>query len=294
VAISSAAADARLRLLPGRLPPLRSDRDSVVLIEGELDSAKLDVTLGDGATTSIDVPSVQAREENAYLAELARNARDNDGVFLPLLGREGLALARTVIRGEAATLAALSRQAEATGAHASAVRLAEASLRRDPDNADASLVREVAQRRLAGGDGELPPPGAPAEPAPLPRADDAATAELAELDAMRRVRAQALEQDTAVQLRESRNLLATDPDLAREQLKAIQDRVRKDDDLDAGTRERLLAQLEMRVRESIVRSREKVERDLAAERRAAIGRERQRLNTELQRREDKIKQLSER
>jgi hypothetical protein len=50
-----------------------------------------------------------------------------------------------VIRGEAATLAALSRQAEATGAHASAVRLAEASLRRDPDNADASLIREVAR-----------------------------------------------------------------------------------------------------------------------------------------------------
>jgi hypothetical protein len=293
VAISSAATDARLRLLPGRLPPLRADRDSVVLIEGELDAAKLEVGLGTDAGVTIDIPSAQAREENAYLAELARNARDNDGVFLPLLGREGLALARTVIRGEAATLAALSRQAEATGAHASAVRLAEASLRRDPDNADASLVREVAQRRLAGGD-DLPPAGPPAEPAPLPRADDAAATELAELEAMRRVRAQALEQDTAVQLRESRNLLTTDPDLARERLKAIQERVRTDDDLDAGTRERLLAQLEMRVRESIVRSREKVERDLAAERRAAIGRERQRLNTELQRREDKIKQLTER
>ena len=43
--------------------------------------------------------------------------------------------------------------------------------------------------------------------------------ELAELDAMRRVRAQGLEQDTAVKLREARNLLTTDPDLARERLK---------------------------------------------------------------------------
>ncbi|MGI9176387.1 MAG: hypothetical protein ACR2IT_00850, partial [Pirellulales bacterium] len=246
------------------------------------------------AATTVVIPSATPREENAYLAELARNARPSDGVFLPLLGREGLALARSAIRGEAATLATLSRQAQATGAHAAAVRLAEASLRRDPDNGDAALVRQVAQRQLATDPATLPAPMADdIDGGPLTPRDDAAT-ELDELEAMRRVRSQNLEQETAVKLRDARNLLTTDPDRARERLKEQQEVVRRNDDLDAGTRERLLAQIEMRIRESIVRSREKVECDLAAERRAAIGRERQRLNTELQRREDKIKQLTER
>ena len=299
--LATDAPQAELRMLPGRLPPLRADRDSVVLIAGDLEKARLELEFGGDATT-VDIPPAPPRSDNTYLVELARNAWQNDGVFLPLLGREGLDLARTVIRGEAATLAALSRQAEATGSHASAVRLAEASLRRDPDNADASLIREVARRQVVAA--ELPPPDAAgADPSavavpglandPLPPAT-VADAELAELEAMRRVRAQGLEQDTAVKLRDARNLLTTDPDLARERLKEQQELVRRSDDLDAGTRERLLAQIEMRIRESIVRSREKVECDLANERRAAIGRERARLTSELQRREEKIKQLTER
>lgn len=292
VAVSSDAEAAALRMLPGRFPPLRTDRDSVVLIEGPLNGGRIELTLA-GTPVSLPIPATKPRSESAYLAELARNARENDGVFLPLLGREGLDLARSVIRGEAATLAALSRQAEATGAHASAVRLAEASLRRDPDNADASLVREVAQRGV-GGAAELPPPEGLDESTVRDDLGPDDDSELAELDAARRVRAQSLEQETAVRLRDARTLLTTDPDLARERLKETQQAVRDSSDLDSGTRERLLAQIEMRIRESMQRSREKLERDLAAERRAAIGRERARLNGELQRREDKIKQLTER
>ena len=284
--------DAGVRLLPGRMPPLRSDRDSVVLVVGELTDGRLELDI-DSAATTLPIPATPPRSDNGYLFELARNAWPSDGVFLPLLGREGLAVARSVIRGEAATLAALSRQAEATGAHASAMRLAEASLRRDPDNTDAAVIRQVARRQIEVADAEPLPPAAEAAADPLPP-PATADSELAELDAMRRVRAQGLEQDTAVKLREARNLLATDPDLARERLKEQQEIVRRSDDLDAGTRERLLAQIEMRVRESIVRSREKVECDLANERRAAIGRERARLTSELQRREEKIKQLTER
>jgi hypothetical protein len=265
VAVSSDVADAALRLLPGRLPPLRADRDAVVLVEGPLAKARLEMRLTRGdeqGTVKLDLPTAKPREQNAYLAELARNARDTDGIFLPVLGREGLALARSVVLGEAAQLAALSRQAETTGSHDSALRLAEASLRRDPDNPDAAVVREVAQRR----GGAVPPPPQPGvgvitPPEPLPAAADN---ELAELNAMRKIRGQQLEQETAVRLRNARQLLTTDPDLARQQLKEAQDLVRTDDALDAETRDRLLRQLEMRIRESIVRSREKTDRDLAA------------------------------
>ena len=311
VILSSDVPDSNLRMLPSRLPPLRTDRDSIVLVEGALDRGRLEMSLEMSATAGsetavLEIPASTPRQENAFLGELARNARESGGAFLPLLGREGLELARGAVRGEAATLAALSRQAEAAGAHDSALRLASASLRRDPDNVDASLIRSVALRQLQDGtpaEGELealpPPKPVPADAAatipPRPvRGADAAPAELAEFNAMRKVRGQQLEQETAVRLRNARQLMSMDPDRARSELKDLQRAVLASDDLDPAMRDRLGRQIEISVRESIVRSREKAERDLAAERTRAIGRERMRLNDDLQRREDRIKQLTER
>jgi len=282
-----------VRMLPSRLPPLRSDRDSIVLIEGDLQGARLEISMGDpAAPQAVDLPinAAPPSPENAYLGELARNARGSDGLFLPLVGREGLGLAREVIRGEAAALAALSVRAQAAGSPASAARLAEASLRRDPDNQEAAVIREASRRQIGGV--ELLPPGTPAPPQPLPpgfAGDD----ELQRIDAERRVRGQLEERDAAVRIRAARQLLTTDPDQARDDLKQLQQEIRSSTDLDPAARERLSAQLEMRIREAIVRAREKTDRDLAAERRAAIGRERMRMTTDLQRREAKIKSLTE-
>jgi len=304
VAISSAASDAGLRMLPARMPPLRGDRDSVVLLEGPLESVSIEMLLDTGSAAltappvALDVPPVQPQEEHAYLEELVRNARETAGAFLPLLGKEGLDLARRAIRGEAATLATLSRQAEAAGAHDAALRLAQASLRRDPDNATAAVIRSVAQKipnpRIPGPSAEaLPPDMLP--PAFSDAAPDAGADELADINAMRKVRAQQLEQETAVRLRNARHLMMTNPDQARSDLKELQQAViNSSDDLDAAMRDRLSRQIEMSIRESVVRSREKVECDLANERRAAIGRERQRLDGDLRAREERFKQLTER
>ena len=293
IAISSDAADAQLRMLPARMPPLRGDRDSVVLVEGSLESASIEMQLDTTATAAqaeppvvVDLPATTPLEENAYLDELARNARETAGAFLPLLGKEGLELSRRAIRGEAATLAALSRQAEAAGAHDAAVRLAQASLRRDPDNTAAAVIHSAAQRLPAPQAEEL-------QPGLLPPAV-AESNELAELNALRKVRAQQLEQETAVRLRNARHLMMTDPDQARTNLKDLQQAVNTSDDLDAAMRDRLSRQIEMSIRESVVRSREKVECDMAAERRASIGRERQRLDGELRAKEDRFKQLVDR
>jgi len=296
VILSTEAAGPPLRMLPSQMPPLRADRDSIVLIEGGLDGGRIEcaVATGRGAaaggTVVLDVPATAPKAENAFLTELVRNARDSAGVFLPLLGREGLDLARGIIRGQAATLATLSRQAEASGTPEAALRLAHAALRRDPDNADAELVKAVLQKRSAT-------EAAPAvDGAPLPLPADAAgePSELMELAKMRKVRAEQLEQETAVRLRAARQLMATDPDAARTDLKELQRLVAASDDLDTAMRDRLGRQIEISVRESVVRSREKTERDLAAERRAAVGRERMRLDGELRRREERIKQLTER
>jgi hypothetical protein len=284
------------RMLPARMPPLRSDRDAVVLAVSPDTIAAISLTARghagpEDAPHEIAVTDTPPRDDNAFLAELARNAWPTAGLFLPVLGHEGLETARRVIRDEAGMLATLSRQAEAAGARESALRLAAASLRRDPDNPEAAVILTAARRQEAAGD--LPPPdGLPTENvASLPDGD---AAELADLEAMRRVRAQQLEQETAVRIREARQLLSVDPEQARDLLKAALNEVRASADLDAAASDRLLRQLEMRIRESIVRSREKTGRDLAAERRAAIGREQARLTADLQRREERIRQLVER
>ncbi|MEY3206599.1 MAG: hypothetical protein RLZZ21_2930, partial [Planctomycetota bacterium] len=285
------------RMLPARLPPLRTDRDTVVLLAGAPAATELSFSLsgagGSPVPVALPLPDAQPRDEHAYLGVLARNAWDTDGIFLPLLGRQGMELARNVIRGEAAALAQLSKQAEASGAHDSAVRLAEASLRRDPDNPEAAVVRLTAARQTE----ELPAAEAVAPPKPgwkPPSRTAEDDSDLADTEAMRQVRAQQLEQETAIRIRDARQLLSTDPDRARDLLKEAQQLVRDSADLAPGDRDRLLRQLEGRIRESIVRSRAKLECDLAAERKAAIGRERDRLNTELHRREERIKQLVER
>ena len=323
---SGPQAESPLLTLPMRMPPLRADRDSVVLVEDALGGASLATTLVPSQTTSsqkghsheaivpttIDIPASTPLPENAYLEELVRNAAPTGGVFLPLLGREGLDVAKAVIRNEATSLATLSKQAESAGAHGSAFRLATAALRRDPDNVDAALVQSVAMKRLqepfvdedAAAPAQaadesienLPLPPRATGSAALPRvenpgAPEDASDELADLAAMRKVRGQALQQDAAVRLRDIRKLMTTDPDAARLQLKELQREIRASEDLDAAARDRLDRQIEISIRESVVRSREKLESDLAAERRRAIGRERMRLNNELQRREERIVQL---
>jgi len=268
------AGGATLAMLPHSLPPLRSDRDTIVLVQGDAENGSVAFELA-GVPVTVAIPSAPALDANAYLTELARNASST-----------GLTLANRVFRAEAAELARLAKQAEESGVHESAVRLAEASLRRDPDNQAAAIVRQVALRQAPEGAEVLPPAAAAVAPT-LPEAGT----DMAELEAMRNVRAQQLERDVAVRLREARNLLTANPDHARDLLKDILESVRLSDDLDAAGRERLRAQVEARIRESEVRSREKLECDLAAERKAAIGRERARLNTELEAREARIQQL---
>ena len=108
------------------------------------------------------------------------------------------------------------------------------------------------------------------------------------------MRAQQLEQEVAVQLRNTRQICAVDPDKARVDLKNLQRTVLASEDLDQATRDRLCRQIEISIRDSIIRSREKAERDLVADRNHAIAAERARLDGELRRREDRIKQLTER
>ncbi len=329
LSVTSSTKDAAVAMLPFRMPPLRHDRESFVLLLGPLDRNVLEIStemtpLSDhpdawsNVALRFEIPEQQPSSDNAFLEQLARNAFDTGGIFLPLLGRDGLNLTRSAIRSEAASLAQLSRQAEATGAHDAASRLAAASLRRDPDNTDAAIVQAaVMQSKESSEAAQVVPVAeeadAPAvefgkpdtlkqeEPKTLPQPIDNGFAgldgpqeELQEIQSRRKIRGQILERETAVVLRDARHLMGTDPDAARIELKNLQLRVRNSADIEDALRGRLNRQIEISLRESIVRSREKIERDISKERAEAIGRERARVAGELQRREDKFSQLSKR
>ncbi len=295
---------------PMVLPPLRRDRDTVAILIGPVEDMRLGMTLetdarGEQAAegTELALPSVAPSSDNAYLIELARNAWSTGGIFLPTLGRDGLERAKLAIRSEAATLAALSQQAEAAGDRDSAIQLAEASLRRDPDNPVASVLRAVSQVPSDAGaateepSSQLPEPVAPAagtgNDGETLATDDATF----EFDRMRKVITQALEQETAVRLRDARKLMATDPEAAREGLKSLLldiDAEFADARLPADVRERLARQIEMRVREADRRAREKAERDLIAQREEASRREREALLGDLERKQDRLVRLASR
>jgi hypothetical protein len=122
-----------MAMLPFQMPPLRHDRESFVLLLGPLEKSVIEISTeitpfadrpeawGE-INLRFDVPKRQPSSDNAFLEQLARNAFDTGGIFLPLLGRAGLDVTRLAIRNEATSLALLSRQAEASGAHKAASR----------------------------------------------------------------------------------------------------------------------------------------------------------------------------
>jgi tetratricopeptide (TPR) repeat protein len=290
---------------PMVIPPLRRDRDTVAFLLGATDDLQMGMTIETDAQAStaiatevLAVPSSAPSTDNAYLIELARNAWSTGGIFLPTLGREGLERAKFSIRREAAALADLSQQAAAAGDRQAAVQLAQASLRRDPDNQAASVLRAVSQVSTENeGSKPLPPPvvsGAESlDTASIPGPDNATI----EYEKMRQVITQALEQETAVRLREARNLMPTDPAAAREKLKELAldiDTEFANARLPADVRDRLSRQIEMRTREADRRAREKAERDLIAQREEASRREREALLGDLERKQDRLSRLASR
>jgi hypothetical protein len=88
---------------------------------------------------------------------------------------------------------------------------------------------------------------------PAPNSDE----KIAELEAMRRVRATILEEEVMEQIKQSGEIEKTDPNRAIAMLRVNRTLVSESDDLAEKTRSRLLDQLDQRIRGAIVRARER-------------------------------------
>ena len=143
-------------VFPKRLPPLRSDRETIVVgtFKGK---GPFNVQVGvDSATgpqkLAFAVTPSASDDNNSYLTALVEQARVDGGVTLPLVGSASLAEARRMIGAAVNDLDQLAQQALQAGNLASAEQIVSEALRRDPNDPRALAIKgALAKRQAAGG-----------------------------------------------------------------------------------------------------------------------------------------------
>jgi len=125
-------------VFPKRTPPLRADRDSVVVgtYKGK---ATMDIEIkAEGAagptTLSYSVQPNGSDDVNSYLAQVVDRARVDGGMSLPLVDSASLAEMQREVNVAGTTLSQLARQALASDNLGNAEQLANAALQRDPND----------------------------------------------------------------------------------------------------------------------------------------------------------------
>ncbi len=138
------------------MPPLRFDRDTIVLGKLAADSLASPVEIelqaesaGKRQTMRWSVKPEQPLEDHAYLAKLVDKAAVDGGVKLPTVGSAGLKELRRIASIEAHGYSRLGQQALATGELDAAEQLARVASQLDPMNTEAATIqRAVASPRL--------------------------------------------------------------------------------------------------------------------------------------------------
>lgn len=141
---------------PRRMPPLRSDRDTVVVgkaaakLEGALKIAFTADAAGKPVNLEWTLIVGASNPDYSFLASTVEASQVDDGLRLISVGSAGLNETRRLVNENTQLLAKLSGQAMASGNLDTAERLAVEALRRDPQDETAQGVKkQVAKLRAA-------------------------------------------------------------------------------------------------------------------------------------------------
>ncbi|MEN6559008.1 MAG: hypothetical protein ABFC54_12610, partial [Thermoguttaceae bacterium] len=310
---------AMTEVLPKQLPPLRGDRETVVLgtFKGKGPFQVQIAATGAGGQQKFDfaVSPKPSDDSNAYLATLVQAARKDGGLTMPLVGAASLTEVQQAIGAGLNSLGALARQALAAGNLDSAKQLAAELLRRDPNSPEAKALTGAIAKQASGAAPKpekkaalKAPVAAPAAVPAAKRAGDADDLNLVgpgaaeppagtmteQFEHDRRVVAQMIQAQVRNTAEDARKLMSTDPDLAAQNLKLMLETVRRSEDLSPESRDQYAKTLETAIREA---SRRKIEVDHARQQRLeamAAGKEQERIANDLLRNQMKVKQLMER
>ena len=293
-------------IYPKTLPPLRGDRDTVVI--GVLaDRDVKDMTLAgevDGQPVDLrwNVSVQNALDDYSFLPELVASVRDSGGLGLPTLGSASLQEVAKLVAANNELLTKLGRNALRTGDSDGALKVAEAVLKRDPNNPQAQLIRDAAKR--GGADDadlrliNLQDPGAAGAP---PAAGGGLLAEvqgeglfLDQVENLQQVQEQKLKTEVEQAISKAREQMNKQPEAAKRELKIWLETIERSPDLGPDLRAQLKNQIEGAIREAGRLAIEVAARVAQREENRAAADERQQLVEETARDRQKVKQLMDR
>ena len=140
---------------PSPMPPLRLDRDAILI--GILDNRQpqqIAVTAevaGKQIQLEWNVTPEPSSEQFGFLPQLIAETRDDDGLTLPTVGSAGLREAGRMILASAEDLLKIGINALKTGDLEGAQKVALSVLARDPTNPQALALKRAIEKKKAGG-----------------------------------------------------------------------------------------------------------------------------------------------
>ncbi len=147
------------KLLPGMVPPIRADRETILLGKGRLgDVLKVNATgeLGPGklgpagpwetGTLTWSVKPAAAQSGNTFLAGLWNMAEQSDGLLVAVAGNELLNESRQAYEGQVQALVSQGREAVAKRDLKQAEQIAHAIRQIDPANVQAETILNASQK----------------------------------------------------------------------------------------------------------------------------------------------------
>ena len=277
---------------PRQAPPLRSDRESVVIgsFKGAAPSEiQMTVETPAGqATRTWKLAPVGAEENTSYLPRLVALAKPNGGMTLPLVDRSTLREAEVAIAASADNLTELARRALASGDTAGAKRMAEEALKQDTRADKAQAVLDAAQKRLAAeADANLS-----LAKGPGPGAGDSAAVDQVRQQQQLAGKVRSMEVQNSINL--ARQRMTEEPDVVLQNLRIKLEEVKQAPELAPDVRDQLVDQLQAALKETARRKVENDHRTQMEQEQLAIAKERLLVNSNLERKTEKLSQLMER
>ena len=288
---------------PKQMPPLRTDRDTVLVGVGTVEKpaeVKINAEVaGKPVALKWTVQPAAGNPDNAFLTRLVDSSRADSGIGLSIVGTAGLQQAKRSVDVASRNLGRLGAQALASRNAEQAERLAAGALALDPNNPEAQAVQDAAEKmklvRFQDPAAEPPaaaPPAALNDPLVLPRAPGADEGQLVEdFDRRRQVIAQKIQADVLNEIDDARRMMATDPAGALDWLKIYEENVRRAPELDADTRSQLLARLQAAMQQAAAQEPLRQQELINAQTLQAAAADRELALAELSRNEQRVEQL---
>ncbi len=284
---------------PARTPPLRIDRDTILIGSGKVVGDAAIEIRGQSAGKPVDlnwkVKTAPSDDANAYLVQLVDFAKTDGGYSLPTVGSEGLAEARRLLNGGAHTLAELGKEAAAAGNVQQARQFVNEAVQRDPNDPTALVLKSSldsvavsgATQQVAGQTMSRSTDAPRGTSDEGPRAGDL----LNSVEQSQRLISQKVMTETTVELNHLRDRMVSDPAGALAQAKQLLDRVLRVSELSSEQRADLRNRITNLLQQASQRRLQKEVNDVEREQNRAAAIERQRLLTTLDRDENEIQGL---